>query len=49
MFFDVKFDLGRKARLVEGGNMTGARDEDTYYGVVNIDTVSTYLLLGEIN
>ena len=29
--------------------MTGARDEDTYYGFVNIDTVSTYLLLGELN
>ena len=30
------------------GGITRSRDEDTYYGVVNIDTDRTYLLIGQL-
>jgi hypothetical protein len=39
MFFDVKYDLIHKARLVAGGNWTVHDKEDIYSGVVRMDTV----------
>ena len=49
MFFDVKFELRMKARMVVGGNMNWARDVNAYCGVVKIDTVRTYLFIGKLN
>ena len=48
MCFNFKFDPRRKAKMVTGGNMIGDRDEDTYCGVVKIDTSRTYVFLGHI-
>ena len=39
MFFDVKYDLRRKARLVAGGNWTDPATEDIYSGIVGIENV----------
>jgi len=39
LVFDVKFDLGHKARLVGGGNTTSAPKEDVYAGVIAVDTI----------
>jgi len=47
--FDVKFDLRRKARLVGGGNWTEVNSEESYAGVVSIDTVRLAFLLGDLN
>ena len=49
MWFDVKFDLRRKAQLVAGGNMTGRRYKAPYFSVVNIDTFRTDFFLGQLN
>jgi hypothetical protein len=48
MVFDDKFDLGHKARLVEGGNWTVNDKEDIYSGVVRMDTVRIGFFLGEL-
>ena len=47
--FDVKFDLRRKARLVAGGNFTSADKEDTYSGVVSMDSIRLGFTLAEMN
>ena len=47
--FDVKFDLRQKARLVAEGHRTDAPPEDTYSGVVMIDSVRLALFLGVLN
>jgi hypothetical protein len=39
MVFDVKYDLRHKARLVVGDNWTVNDKEDSYSGVVRMDTV----------
>jgi hypothetical protein len=39
MLFNVKYDLRHKVRLVAGGNWTVNDKEDTYSGVVRMDTV----------
>ena len=49
MCFDADFELRRNSRLVVGCNITGKKDEDSYCGVVNIDTFRNDLLLGQIN
>jgi hypothetical protein len=46
MVFDVKYDLGHKARLVSGGNWTVNDKENIYSGVVHMDTVSIGFFLG---
>ena len=47
--FDVKFDLRRRARLVGGGNHTQYEKDETYSGVVGMDTVRWAIFLGELN
>ena len=37
--FDVKHDLRRKARLVAGGHMSIAPEEDSYSGVIDHENV----------
>jgi len=49
MIFDVKFDLGRKARLVAGGNWCDPPKEDVYWGVVSMDTVRMGFALASMN
>ena len=49
MCFDVNFFLMRNLRLVSGGNMTGDRDNDSYFGVVKMDTLRTDLFLEKLN
>jgi hypothetical protein len=39
LVFNVKFNLGQKARLVAGGKWTDPPKEDVYSGVVLLDTV----------
>ena len=46
--FDVKYDLRHKARLVAGGNWRVNEKEDTYSGVVRMDTVRIGFFLGEL-
>ena len=47
--FDVKFDLRHKARLVTDGNWTDVVCDNTYLGVVRMDTVRTGFTLGDLN
>ena len=47
--YDCKFDLRRKARLVAGGNLTDPPKEDTYSGVVGMETIRTVLMIAEMN
>lgn len=47
--FDVKYDLRRKTRLVDGGNTTSPSIEDIYSGVVSIESVRIALLLADAN
>ena len=47
--FDVKFDLRRKARLVAGGNQTDEDKEDSFAGVVGMDTVRIAFVLAAMN
>jgi hypothetical protein len=48
MVFNIKYDLRYKARLVAGGNWTVNDKEDTYSGVVWMDTVRIGFFLGEL-
>jgi hypothetical protein len=48
MVFDVKYDLGQKARLVAGGSWTVNYKEDIYSGVVCMDTVRIGVFLGAL-
>ena len=48
MCFDTNFDPRKKESLVSGKNMIEGIDEDTYYGMVIIDTTRTYLFLGNL-
>ena len=48
--FDVKFqDLRHRARLVAGGNWNALESDETYSGVVGMDTVRMGFMLGELN
>ena len=47
--FDVKFDLRQRARLVGGGNHTQLEKDETYSGVVGMDTVRWAMFIGEAN
>ena len=47
--FDVKFDLRRKARLVAGGNHTDLPKDDTYSGVVSLESIRTLFVLASMN
>jgi hypothetical protein len=46
--FVAKYDLRHKARLVSGGNWTVNDKGDIYSGVVRMDTVRIWFLLGEL-
>jgi hypothetical protein len=48
MVFDVKYDLRHKSRLVGGGNWTVNEKEDTYSGVIHMNTVRIGYFLGEL-
>ena len=48
--FDVKFQgLIHRARLVVGGNWNVLEQDETYLGVVSVDTVWIGFTLGELN
>ena len=47
--FAVKHDLRRKARLVGGGHMTDAPNEESYSSVVTIKGLRICILLAELN
>ena len=47
--FDVKFDLRCKARLVADGIWMDVNREDTYSGVVGMDTMKLGFTLGDLN
>jgi len=49
MIFDLKFDLGRKARLVAGGNWCNPPKEDVYLGVASMDKVRMGFALASMN
>ena len=47
--FAVKFDGRHKARLVANGSVTDLPKEDTYSGVVSLDTVKLAFVIAEMN
>ena len=49
MVFDVKFDLRRKARLVEGGNFQEGPKDESYSGVISLTVIRILFLLATIN
>jgi hypothetical protein len=49
LFFDVKFDLRHKARLVGGGNTMAAPKEDVYSGVIAMDTIRLAMQVAKMN
>jgi hypothetical protein len=50
MIFDVKFDGRRKCRLVAGGHRTpDMPQEETYSGVVSMDTIRVAFVLSAMN
>jgi hypothetical protein len=48
MFFNVKYDLRHKGRLVSGGHWTVNDKKDIYSGFVRMDTVRIVFFLGEL-
>jgi hypothetical protein len=48
MVFDVKYDLIHEAILVVGGNWTVNDKDDTYSGVVRMDTVRIEFFLVDL-
>ena len=49
MCFDAKFELSRKVKMVSKEDMTVTMDEESYYGVGNVDTTKIGLFLGKTN
>ena len=47
--FDVKHDLRRKTRLVAGGHMTTASNEDAYSSVVSLRGMRACIFIAELN
>ena len=47
--FDVKYDLRHRTRLVAGGNWNVLESDETYSGVVGMDTVRMGFFIGELN
>ena len=49
MCFDAKFELSRKIKMVSKEDMKVIMNEESYYGVVNVDTTRTGSFLGKTN
>ena len=41
---DMRFDLRRKAQIYAQGNMSGARDDDPFFEVVNLKNHVSFIL-----
>jgi hypothetical protein len=49
LFFDEKFDLCKKARIVAGGHKTETPKDNIYFGVVEFMSVRLCFMIAAIN